>query len=192
MKLGHARLLERQAGRREAAGPLRAVAVANNIRSLYNVGSIFRTADGAGFSKLYLTGISGTPPDRRIAKTALGAEEALAWEYRPQGGPLLDELRAQGYQIAVLEQTTDAISIFDWTPRFPVALVIGNEIKGVSAAVLERADVCLEIPMRGVKLSLNTAVAFGIASFHLLETHTFEMASQRPTSRAGTPRGVGS
>lgn len=167
LKLSHQTLLDRQAAKRGEGG-ISAVAVAANIRSLYNVGAIFRTADGAGFSKIYLTGISGTPPDRRIAKTALGAEKAVAWEYRPAAGPLLDELRAQGYQIAVLEQTHDSLLLFDWEPQFPVAVVIGNEIKGVAEAVVDRADVCLEIPMRGTKLSLNTAVAFGIVAYEVL------------------------
>lgn len=141
--------------------------LAHNIRSLHNVGAIFRTSDGAGVSKLYLTGYSGVPPRQEIAKTALGAEVALPWEYHPDPVELMKELQAQGVQLLALEITQDSRSIFEFEPTYPCCLVIGNEVEGVEPELLELCDAVLYIPMRGVKNSLNVSVAFGVGIYKL-------------------------
>ncbi|PIQ85807.1 MAG: RNA methyltransferase [Candidatus Omnitrophica bacterium CG11_big_fil_rev_8_21_14_0_20_45_26] len=140
----------------------------NDVRSLYNVGSVFRTADGMRAEKLYLCGISGKPPERAITKTALGAETSVPWEYRRQAVPLLKELKAKGYQIVVMEHTTQSVSYADFKPIFPVCLVAGNEVSGVDTAIIDLADVLIDIPMLGEKNSLNVGVAMGIAAYHFL------------------------
>ena len=139
----------------------------DSIRSLENIGSIFRTADAAGVQKIFLCGISGTPPHKKIAKTALGAEQWVLWEYRKQLWKVIDELKSRGVEIVVLEQTKEAIPYTKYKPKFPLVLIIGNEVNGVSAAVLKRADVAIQIPMKGQKESLNVAVAFGVAAFEI-------------------------
>jgi len=142
------------------------VVLLDNIRSLWNVGSIFRTADGCGVERLVLTGITGCPPRREVTKTALGAEEAVAWEYRADAAEALAVAVARGYEPVALEATDDAVPIdsFAWPAR-PL-LVVGNEVAGVSDAVLAACPRRLAIPMLGAKSSFNVAVAFGIAAFH--------------------------
>jgi len=143
------------------------VVLVDNVRSLWNVGSIFRTADACGASKVVLTGISGCPPRPEISKTALGAEESVAWDYRADGRRALGELAADGYTAVALESTRRAVPLFDaaWPER--VCLVVGNEVAGVSGALLEACPLHVEIPMRGAKSSLNVAVAFGVAGFRI-------------------------
>ncbi len=144
------------------------VVVLDNLRSAYNVGAFFRTADCAGVERLYLVGITSTPPHRGVAKTALGAEESVLWEYCPDPLPLVQRLREAGYQIAVIETSPKAIDLFDWQPRFPVCLVFGNELTGVQPALLEFSDVQVRIPMFGIKSSLNVATAGAIVIYELL------------------------
>jgi 23S rRNA (guanosine2251-2'-O)-methyltransferase len=139
----------------------------NNIRSLYNVGSVFRTADGIGIEKLWLCGITGYPPQSGIAKTALGAEENVPWEYRKEILPLLRELKAKGYQIVLLEQIEGSVSHDKFVPKTPVCLVVGNEISGISDDLTSMCDRAVEIDMAGIKNSLNVAVAFGIIGYHI-------------------------
>lgn len=165
-KLSHQEIVERQK-RKQKERRMPFCAILNNIRSLYNVGAIFRTADGAGLEKLWLCGITGCPPHSRIAKTALGAQEALPWEYRKDVLTLTYELKSQGYQIVLLEQIQESIPYDQLTLRLPVCLILGNEITGVSDELLELCDQAVEIEMRGVKNSLNVAVAFGIVSYHI-------------------------
>jgi len=143
--------------------------VCDNLRSLENIGSIFRTADAFGLKKIYLTGICGQPPQPKIAKTALGAENWVAWQHDWQSWRLLDKLKKQGIKIVALEQTKKAIAVNKFQPKFPLALVIGNEVRGVSKAALKRADQIISIPMLGQKESLNVAVAFGIAVNYLCQ-----------------------
>ena len=140
----------------------------DNVRSLHNVGAIFRTADGAGFSGLYLCGITGKPPQNEIHKTALGAEENVPWEYHDDAVSLVWELKSRGIKIVVLEHTTSSINYTE--PQFtePVCLVVGHEHHGVSAEICEMADVAIEIPMHGLKGSLNVSVAFGIAAYQII------------------------
>jgi len=138
----------------------------DNIRSLYNVGSVFRTCDGARAARLYLAGHTPHPPRPEIDKTALGATATVPWEHHARATDAVAAARAAGYTICVLEQTTAGIP-YHALPRsrFPVCLVVGNEVTGVSAEVIAAADLALEIPMYGAKHSLNAAVACGIALF---------------------------
>jgi 23S rRNA (guanosine2251-2'-O)-methyltransferase len=140
--------------------------VLNNIRSLYNVGSIFRTADGVGIEKLWLCGITGAPPQNQIAKTALGAEQNVAWEHRRDTAAVVRQLKADGYQIVLLEQTDASIPHDNFVPKFPVCLVVGNEIEGINDELLGLCDQAVEIDMAGVKNSLNVSVAFGVMAYY--------------------------
>jgi tRNA G18 (ribose-2'-O)-methylase SpoU len=140
--------------------------VVDNVRSLYNVGSLFRSCDGAFIEKMYLCGFTPYPPRKEISKTALGATESVPWQYAWDIGEVLRHLRDQNTRIAALEHTDRSISCFDLgTELFPLAIVIGNEITGLSKTALELCDLALEIPMYGIKQSLNVAVAAGIALF---------------------------
>lgn len=164
-KLSHPELLARQQTR-QGEPKLPFCAVLNNIRSLYNVGSIFRTADGAGVEKLWLCGITGHPPDTQISKTALGAEARVLWEYRRDTREVLRELKSRGYKIVFLEQLAESIPYQDYHPTAPVCLVMGNEISGVSDELIALCDETLEIEMAGAKNSLNVSVAFGVVAYH--------------------------
>ena len=146
------------------------VVVLDNIRSAYNVGSIFRTADAALVEHIYVTGYSPTPEHRSINKTALGAEETVPWSQHKDAVALLADLRAKGYTLAALEQTDVPNRFGDLdAAQFPLALVLGNEVKGVQDAILDTCDLALEIPQYGAKHSLNVSVAFGIAAFGVVE-----------------------
>lgn len=136
--------------------------VAQNIRSLWNVGALFRNCDAFGVAKLYLIGYTGTPPRPEIAKTALGAERTVPWEHHRQTVRLLRKLKSDGVRIVALEQTRRSVPLPRFRPRFPLALVVGNEVTGVSPAICRLADDIVAIPMRGVKESLNVAVAAGV------------------------------
>ncbi|MCX6721742.1 MAG: TrmH family RNA methyltransferase, partial [Candidatus Staskawiczbacteria bacterium] len=137
--------------------------ICDNIRSLENIGSIFRTSDALGVSKIYLCGISGKPPHHKISKTALGAEETIPWEYCRQTGRLIDKLKQAKIQIVALEQDKKAISYEKFVPKFPLALIIGNEVEGISKKILKKSDKIIFLPMSGRKESLNVSVAFGVA-----------------------------
>lgn len=165
-KLTHEEIVTRQV-KKAGAPRLPLCVVLNNIRSLHNVGTIFRTADGAGIEKIWLCGITGYPPQGGIAKTALGAEDHVPWEYREDTLSLLKELKSAGYQIVLLEQIHGSISHDLFKPKAPVCLVIGNEIDGVSQELQSLSDEAIEIEMDGIKNSLNVAVAFGIAVYQL-------------------------
>ncbi len=145
--------------------------VLDRVRSLYNVGAFFRTSDAAGVSSLHLAGYTGRPPDPRIAKTALGAEESVPWAHHDSAGEAVDQLRAEGFQIAAIEATDDAVDIYEWRPKFPVCAVFGNEVDGVPAEIAKAADVRVKIPMLGLKESLNVAVAGGVVLFELLRKY---------------------
>ncbi|MFH0984394.1 MAG: RNA methyltransferase [Candidatus Omnitrophota bacterium] len=167
-KLTHPELLERQKEKR-GDPKLPFSVLLNDIRSLYNVGSIFRTADGIGVEKIWVCGITGFPPDTQITKTALGAEKEVPWEYREDACSVVRELKAQGYQIVFLEQITGSIPYQDYEPAPKVCLVLGNEVAGVSDELLSLCDKTIEIEMSGLKNSLNVAVAFGVVGFRLRE-----------------------
>jgi len=165
-KLTHQEIVHRQKEKQTLAR-LPFCVVLNNIRSLYNVGSIFRTADGAGAEKLWLCGITGHPPNAMITKTALGAEERVAWEYATDSLSVVRTLKTKGYQIVLLEQAKQSIPYQLFVPQRPVCLVLGNEISGVSDELLNLCNGVVEIEMRGVKNSLNVSVAFGIVAYHI-------------------------
>lgn len=129
------------------------------------MGSIFRTADGAGIEKLWLCGITGYPPDNKISKTALGSENTVPWEKRRDTPGLVRELKGQGYQIVLLEQIKGSVSYRDFFPTAPVCLILGNENTGVSADLMPFCDQAVEIEMAGLKHSLNVTVAFGIVAY---------------------------
>lgn len=141
--------------------------VLDNVRSLNNIGSIFRTSDGMGVEKLLLCGITATPPSPEIRKTALGAEDSVDWEYYPSTANALDALKAQGYTICVLEQVKGSISLPDFrpSPHRKYAIVAGHEVHGVAQEVVDMADVWLEIPQFGTKHSLNVAVSVALAIY---------------------------
>ena len=172
-KLSHEELLKRQESAR-ARFPF--CAVLNNIRSLYNVGSLFRTADGAGLEKLWLCGITGIPPSPKISKTALGAEKSVPWEYASSARQCIEKLKTEGYEIILLEQTPQSLPVEDFRPRAKICLVLGNEISGVAEDLLPLCDQALEIPMSGLKISLNVTVAFGIAAYQLRQKAFLETA----------------
>lgn len=144
------------------------IILAHNIRSTYNVGSFFRTADGAGVSELVLSGYTARPPHQGIAKVALGAETWFPWSYVKTPGPWLKQMKKKGYTIAVLEQTSGSKNIFHWRPRWPLILIVGNEVRGVSKGLQRYADAALEIPMHGRKESLNVASAMAVAVYAIL------------------------
>jgi tRNA G18 (ribose-2'-O)-methylase SpoU len=143
----------------------------DNIRSMYNVGAFFRTADAAGAGKIYLCGITGYPPKRAITKTALGAEETVSWEHGPDAVAVIQGLRGRDYEIAAVETTVHAVDLFDWMPRFPVCVVFGHEVEGIRPEVSALCDTHVRIPMLGLKHSLNVATAGGVVLYELLRKY---------------------
>lgn len=139
----------------------------DNVRSMQNVGSILRTSDAFMVEEVIMAGITGVPPHKEISKAALGAEESVAWRYAENAVGECRRLQEEGWTICVLEQAHDSVSLMDFIPvegkRY--VLVVGNEVKGVDQAIVDMADVVLEIPMHGVKHSLNVAVSAGMAIF---------------------------
>ncbi len=144
--------------------------ICDNIRSLENIGSIFRTSDALGVSKIFLCGISGRPPHHKISKTALGAEERIPFEYHKQIGRLIDKLKRSKINIVALEQAKNAVVYTKFEPKFPIAIILGNEVKGISKKILEKCDKIIFLPMSGQKESLNVSVAFGVAGYHIINS----------------------
>ncbi len=149
--------------------------VLHNIRSAHNVGAMFRTADAAGVAKIFLTGYTPTPTDRfgrqrsDIAKTALGAEKSVPWGQAVHLASLFPQLKKQGVTLVALEQAPGATDYKKYVPHYPVALIVGNEVRGISPAMVRHCDAVIEISMRGRKESLNVAVAAGVALFRILD-----------------------
>ena len=149
--------------------------ILHNIRSVHNVGSIFRTADAAGVSKILLSGYTPAPLDRfgrarkDFAKVSLGAEASVKWEVAQGIGAALAQLKKDGRHILALEQSPGSTPLFDYKPVRDIVLIVGNEVEGIEPSLLKLADIILEIPMRGQKESLNVSVATGIALFALLK-----------------------
>lgn len=143
------------------------VFVLDDIRSLNNVGSIFRTADAFCAEKIYLCGYTGTPPHRDITKTALGADESVVWEHQQDILAVIAQLQKEGYHIVALEQAEGSTMLQDFRPNFhqKYAFVLGNEVFGVNETVIERCDICLEIPQFGTKHSLNVSVSAGVIAW---------------------------
>lgn len=143
----------------------------HDLRSMYNVGAIFRTADGAAVSRVYLSGISPLPSQPGVAKTALGAESTVAWESVTEPAAFLHSLRDRGHELAAIETTPHAVDLFDWKPQFPVCVLFGNEVDGLPEELQSAVDVCVRIPMLGMKHSLNVATAAGIVMYELLRKY---------------------
>tara|TARA_R110002012_G_C11559978_1_gene603331 strand:- start:97 stop:627 length:531 start_codon:yes stop_codon:yes gene_type:complete len=143
--------------------------VLDNVRSLNNIGSVFRTADAFLIEKIYLCGITATPPHKDIHKTALGATDSVAWEHRESTLELLEELREEGYTSLAVEQAENAVMLNDFKveENKKYALIFGNEVKGVSQEVVSASDLVLEIPQYGTKHSLNISVSVGVVVWDL-------------------------
>jgi len=142
--------------------------VLHDIRSLYNVGAFFRTADGAGVREIVLSGITARPPRKEIAKTALGAEETVQWLGADDLSAWMDAWSGSGGQLVAVETTASAADLYDWQPRWPVAVLFGHEVDGLPGDVLARCDVHVRVPMLGHKRSLNVATAGGAVLYELV------------------------
>jgi len=168
-KLSNAELNRKSVNDFRAAPKSPFILVLDNVRSLNNVGSLFRTADAFIVEAIWLCGITATPPHREIHKTALGATESVAWRYFDTAAGAVRELKDRGYVIVSVEQAEGSVSLENYTPEAgkKYALVFGHEIKGVSEEVVELSDACIEIPQYGTKHSFNVAVSAGIVLWEL-------------------------
>lgn len=169
-KLSHSEISDNRAtlDTLEHVNKMPVVVVLNSIRSSYNVGSIFRTSDGAMIEKLYLCGYTPHPPKKEVLKTALGSQDSVQWEFEEDPLKVVNELKQKGYIICALEQTDSNIPYYELNKKnLPICLIVGNEISGVSQELIDLCDVTIDIPQFGIKQSLNVAVAYGIAIFEL-------------------------
>ena len=155
----------------DRVGTLPVQVVLHDVRSLYNVGAFFRTADAVGLECLCLSGITARPPRREIAKTALGAEDHVRWEDWDDPSAGIEAIRERGYEVAAIETSATAVDLFDWRPRFPVVLLFGHETDGLDPALQARCDIEVRLPMRGIKHSLNVATAGGVVLYELLRKY---------------------
>jgi 23S rRNA (guanosine2251-2'-O)-methyltransferase len=155
----------------KASEKLPIVIVLDNVRSLHNVGSAFRTTDAFRFEKIYLTGITGTPPHREIEKTALGATQSVDWEHVESTAEIVKKLKDEGYYIIIIEQTSSSIQLQQFDPESgkKYCLVFGNEVHGVSEDAIQFGDVAIEIPQFGTKHSLNISVCLGIVTWEFFK-----------------------
>lgn len=150
------------------------VVVLDNLRSVYNVGSIFRTANAVGVEKIYLCGTTPTPLDKKgqrrkdFAKVALGAEDTVAWEYEESTLECVKKLKDKNYYVVALEQSDNSADYKEIKAKEKTAFIIGNEVEGIASEVLAQSDVIAEIPMLGTKESLNVTIAFGVAVYRIL------------------------
>jgi tRNA G18 (ribose-2'-O)-methylase SpoU len=138
---------------------------------MYNVGAFFRVADGVGLQRLCLCGITAHPPKKAITKTALGAEETVPWEHDWDAVRMAKKMRDEGFEIAAIETSSQAVDLFDWEPKFPVCVAFGHEVDGLRPELLEIASTHVRIPMLGRKTSLNVATAAGIVVYELLRKY---------------------
>jgi 23S rRNA (guanosine2251-2'-O)-methyltransferase len=163
-ELNRATVAEFKAGQK-----LPIVVVLDNVRSMHNIGSIFRTADGFAVEKMCLCGITAQPPHREIEKTALGATQSIIWEYFDDPVQAIEQLRGEGYQVIAVEQAEQSIMLQDFTisKGQKYALIFGNEVNGVSDEVMQKIDACIEIPQFGTKHSFNIVVSAGIVLWDL-------------------------
>jgi 23S rRNA (guanosine2251-2'-O)-methyltransferase len=149
------------------------VVILDNIRSVHNVGSIFRTSDALGVNKIFLCGCTPTPKDRfgrerkDLAKVALGAEKSIEWEYFKTTEEAIKKLKKEKFQIIALEQSENSIDYKKVKAKNKTAIILGEEVHGLNKKVLDLADVVMEIPMQGIKESLNVSVSFGVAAFRI-------------------------
>jgi len=153
----------------------------DNVRSMYNVGAFFRVADGVGLEKMCLCGITAHPPKKAITKTALGAEDTVAWEHGWDAVRMAEQMRRGGFEIAAIETSANSVDLFEWQPRFPVCVAFGNEVEGLRPELLEIAQTHVRIPMLGKKTSLNVATAAGIVLYELLRKYKVSCGSEART-----------
>jgi tRNA G18 (ribose-2'-O)-methylase SpoU len=163
---------------------LPAAVLLDNVRSMYNVGAFFRAADGVGLQKLCLCGITAHPGvglrnRKAISKTALGAEETVAWEHDWDAVHMAEGLRRDGFVLAAIETNIEAVDLFQWQPRFPVCVMFGNEVVGLRPELLAMADAYVRIPMMGQKKSLNVATAGGVMLYELLRKYRMLLEEPR-------------
>jgi len=154
--------------------PVPVSVVLHHVRSLYNVGSFFRTADGAGVRELVLSGITARPPRKEIAKTALGADETVPWRGVDDLPAWMDGFARAGGELAAVELTDQARDLFEWRPRWPVAVLFGHEVDGLPPDLLARCAIHVRVPMLGQKESLNVATAGGVVMYELLRKWRLE------------------
>lgn len=161
----------------KATAKLPLVVVLDNVRSMHNVGSVFRTSDAFLIEKIILCGFTPQPPHRDIHKTALGATETVDWVYAPNTIDAIQDLRSKGYMLVAIEQTSESqqLSEFDWDGKKPLALIFGNEVEGVQQDVIDSCDAAIEIPQAGAKHSLNISVAAGIVLYHFFSKTSFQV-----------------
>lgn len=154
------------------------IVVLDNVRSALNVGSVFRTCDAFRIERIVLCGITATPPNNEIRKTAIGAEQSVEWTYAKDSVSAVNDLKAQGYTIIAVEQAAESVQIQDFSPTgiAKAALVFGNEVKGVDDGIMNICDICLEIPQFGTKHSLNVSVSAGIAIWEVFKKFTAKNA----------------
>lgn len=157
------------------------VVILDNIRSLYNTGSFFRTADGCGVERLILCGITPRPDQggrqlRAIEKTALGAEQTVSWEYEPDAATAVARMHREGYDVVVVETSPQAVDLYEWTPRWPTCVVFGHEKDGVSGDLATQITTHVRIPMLGQKHSLNVATAAGVVLYELVRRYRYNAA----------------
>ncbi|MFA5052199.1 MAG: TrmH family RNA methyltransferase [Patescibacteria group bacterium] len=145
------------------------ILILHNVRSRFNVGAIFRTADAAGVKKIYLCGITPAPPHPKIDKVALGAEKTVPFEKVKQTSLLLNKLRADRIHLVALEQSKKSVPYFTFRKKFPLALLVGAEVKGLPASIQKKCNNIIDIPMHGYKESLNVAIALGIVLFDIIK-----------------------
>jgi len=143
------------------------VLILPDIRSGHNVGAMFRTGDAVGVDKIYLAGYTAEPTHPHVAKVSLGAEKWIPWRKYKNTKLLVNKLKRAGYNIVGLEQTEKSANIFKWKPKFPLALIVGNEVRGIEPEILKLCDTHLEIPMKGNKESLNVSIAAGVAMYQI-------------------------
>lgn len=151
------------------------IVVLDNIRSLNNIGSVFRTSDAFVIEKIYLSGITAVPPNKEIHKTALGATESVDWEYIEDTVVLVERLKKENIKVCAIEQADNSVKLQDFTvePNQKYAIVMGNEVKGVQQEVVSKSDYCIEIPQYGTKHSLNISVTTGIVLWDLFKKFKF-------------------
>ena len=160
-------------------------AVLDHIRSAHNVGSMFRTADGAGLAELLLCGYTPTPPHRHLSKTALGAVDVVPWQHCETTAQAIEVVRGYGTQVLAVEKTEASVSLYDFKLAFPVALVMGNELEGLSEETMAACDAVVHLPMYGLKNSLNVSVAFGIVVYHVLNRYIEQQRDAFKGKKAG-------
>lgn len=157
----------------KTADKIPVIAVLENIRSAYNVGSVFRTADAFLLQAVYLTGYTAFPPHKEIKKTALGAEDSVDWKHFANAAEAIELLRKEGYKIFAVEQAVDSFKLHQkqFTPGEKIAVIFGNEVTGVEQSTINACDGCIEIPQLGMKHSLNIATAAGVVLWEIVRTH---------------------